>query len=207
MINLSNEKNPEIILSINGEKINFSSVDFKLPEEVLQLLFEINEGKRALSSTSQSLSFDELIKDKDLPKLKNKPQEKDKTVIVIDTESFKEKEENESAFGVELGKTTRKEVKQIMSEYVEPVLGDNKKDLKYEQIGVSFHFSNKDIVNEINIFNPEWKTLKGLKINDTLDTAIKLYGQPKMRSPKWLLWKDISVFVEDNLIKSIRLQK
>lgn len=206
MFNVLNGKNPEIVLNIEGRKYNVSSdnliSDFNLPEEVLQLILEINEGKRLVSLTSKSLNLSELIKDDEHKQI-------NKTVIVIDPNKYQEehREKKDSIYGIELGAITRNEIIKAMKDFNDLSVGENRKDLKYKDAGVSFHFSGNDILSEINIFNPEWQTLKGLKIGDSLNKAIELYGQPRMKSPKWSMWENLSVFIEDGLIKSIRLQK
>lgn len=206
-MSILNNNNSEFILSINGEKVNFSSKDYRLPLEVLQLIFEINENKRIISSTTQSLTLEELTKGENIPKNIINSKSKKDNILGINNESHKNKDDDDIAFGVEVGKTTKKEVKQIMDKYVKADNFVNSRELKYEDIGVTFYFSNKDIVNEINIFNQSWSTKKGLKIGDKFERAVELYGQPTMNSPKWSRWRNLSIFIEDGIIRSIRLQK
>src|SRR5690606_35686664 len=79
----------------------------------------------------------------------------------------------------------------------------------YTDVGLSFYFDENDILNEIEV-DEKYKrqTTKGLKINDGLEKAIKLYGAPRMKSAKGAIWNTFSVLMADkhNEIRLIRLK-
>ena len=79
----------------------------------------------------------------------------------------------------------------------------------YTDIGLSFYFDENDIINEIEIDEKYKKsTTKGLKINDSLERAIELYGNPRMKSAKGAIWSNFSILMRDRSdeIKLIRLK-
>jgi hypothetical protein len=50
-------------------------------------------------------------------------------------------------------------------------------------------------------------TSKGLKIGDSVEKAIELYGAPRMKTPKGAIWPSFGVFCKHEHICTIRLQK
>ncbi len=64
-------------------------------------------------------------------------------------------------------------------------------------------------INEIEIDEKYRKaTTKGLKINDSLEKTIELYGPPRMKSAKGAIWNRFSILMRDrvNEIMLIRLK-
>ncbi len=79
----------------------------------------------------------------------------------------------------------------------------------YTDIGLTFYFNENDLINEIEI-DEKYKgsTNKGLKINDPLEMALEIYGNPRMKSAKGAIWSNFSILMRDrtNEIMLIRLK-
>ncbi len=80
--------------------------------------------------------------------------------------------------------------------------------LTYDDISITIYFDDENVVNQLE-FGKSFRgnTSKGLKIGDTIENAIALYGNPTMKSPKGAFWKNLKVFCSDGYITSIKLQK
>jgi len=78
----------------------------------------------------------------------------------------------------------------------------------YEDISFIVFFDDDNVVVELN-FGQDYKgaTEKGLHVGDTIDKAIEIYGQPRMKSPRGAIWDKFGVFSKNNIIVSIRIQK
>lgn len=79
----------------------------------------------------------------------------------------------------------------------------------FTDIGLTFYFDNNDIIDEIEIDeNYKKPTRRGLKINDTFERVVELYGKPKMKSEKAAIWSTFSILMryKINEIMLIRLK-
>ncbi|MFN8674026.1 MAG: hypothetical protein U0457_18345 [Candidatus Sericytochromatia bacterium] len=79
----------------------------------------------------------------------------------------------------------------------------------YTDVGINFFFNEEDTIVEIE-FTEKYreKTTKGLKLGDTIEKAIELYGAPRMKSAKGAIWNRFSIVLHDksNEIKFIRVK-
>ena len=114
------------------------------------------------------------------------------------------------AFGIIVGKTKKNEVVELMKAYSKVNFEANDSSLMftYEDISFIVFFDDDNTVVELN-FAQDYKgsTEKGLRVGDTIDKAIEIYGQPRMKSPRGAIWDKFGVFSKNNLIVSIRIQK
>lgn len=81
----------------------------------------------------------------------------------------------------------------------------------YTDIGLTFYFdeNENDTIYEIEVDEKYRRTTTmGLKINDSLERAIELYGPPRMKSAKGAIWNRFSILMRDrvNEIMLIRLK-
>ncbi|MFN8576855.1 MAG: hypothetical protein U0354_08345 [Candidatus Sericytochromatia bacterium] len=112
------------------------------------------------------------------------------------------------AFGIIIGKSNKIDVNKIMKDIskIEYQDDDNELIAFYNDIHVTVLFNDDMIVREIQFGNKyRGATTKGLRSGDHIDSAIELYGQPKMKSVRGALWPKFGVFCENNFITSIRL--
>src|SRR5690606_7668781 len=113
------------------------------------------------------------------------------------------------ALGAITGKSSKQEVTEIMKEFSRASFSPtaDELDLFFNDISVTVFFNDENIVREIQ-FGLDYmgSTKKGLKIGDSLDKAIDLYGQPRMKSPRGAIWNKFGVFCQNNMITCIRLQ-
>ena len=110
-----------------------------------------------------------------------------------------------------LGITTIEVVRKIMSEFSKSngEIKYSKNILSFEDISLNILFDVNKKAKEINfgILYPG-ATSKGLKIGDSIDKAIDLYGEPQYKSKKSAIWNIFAVFNEsDHKISTIRLKK
>jgi hypothetical protein len=114
------------------------------------------------------------------------------------------------ALGIVVGQSTKTEVCRIMKKYSEVCFGLTDPTLihYYNDISLFVFFDENNIVQELKFVNHyKGMTSKGLMIGDTIDEAIAIYGQPKMKSPKGAVWDKFAVFCDQDIITSIRICK
>lgn len=118
-------------------------------------------------------------------------------------------DEQKGIFELEINKSTKQDVSKAMSmhcTYIEYEL--TKKVFRYDEVGISFSFDDKDIVHEIYFSYPfKGCTTKGLKIDDSIDKAIQIYGHPKVKTPSAATWDNLSVFLNEGIITTIKLRE
>ena len=111
-------------------------------------------------------------------------------------------------FGLQVSTSNKEDVIKTMKEKSSITIEDitlNK--FVYDDIGIVFHFNKNAFIDSITIIFPSKEaTVKGLKIDDNMDKAIELYGHPSMRTTSAARWKNLSVFLNDNVITSLRLK-
>jgi len=77
----------------------------------------------------------------------------------------------------------------------------------FTDIDIAFYFDENGIIDEIEIGEKyKHSTTKGLKIGDTLEKAIEIYGNPRMKSAKGAIWNRFSVLMDAKEIRLIRLK-
>ncbi|MBC7473059.1 MAG: hypothetical protein H7263_02115 [Candidatus Sericytochromatia bacterium] len=125
-------------------------------------------------------------------------------------DKFNINETTKTVFGITVGKTKRKDVYKIIKGKIKEHNNYMQNDLfqSFDEIGVAFYFSAlNDTVEEIILSSKfEGTTTKGLKINYSMDKAIELHGQPKIRSQVIAFWANFSVFIKDETITSIKIR-
>lgn len=113
------------------------------------------------------------------------------------------------ALGIVVGNTTKEEVFAIMKKYskISFALNDSIPIHYYSDIFLYVFYDDEGIVQELKFVNDyKGKTSKGLKLGDSIEKAIEIYNQPKMKSPKGAVWDRFAVFCDYNIINSIRIQ-
>jgi len=115
--------------------------------------------------------------------------------------------ETGQVMGIHLGKTLKDQAVQLLEKYSVEV-SVSPKMILVKELTLSIFFED-DCATEINIGSLyPGETSKGLKIGNTVDKAVTLYGPPKLSSNKGVLWESISVFSQDGAsINSIRLSQ
>ncbi|GIW23253.1 MAG: hypothetical protein KatS3mg068_2260 [Candidatus Sericytochromatia bacterium] len=115
-------------------------------------------------------------------------------------------EEEKTLLGLKIGKTKKSDVLKIINSKDLSTINQKSKIWKFNDIGITLYFSTWDLLEEIIVNSPfQGKTLKGLSIGDSIEKAIKLYGEPKIKSLVSAFWKDLSVFIKDDIIVSIKI--
>lgn len=119
--------------------------------------------------------------------------------------------ENSSVLDLFLNKSTKQDVINTLKTLSKVDYTQNIQEpiFYYTDIGLTFYFDENDLLNEIEV-DEKYKrsTTLGLKVNDTLDKAIELYGPPRMKSAKGGIWNKFSIIMRDrsNEIMIIRLK-
>jgi len=111
-------------------------------------------------------------------------------------------------FGCQIGSSKKREVIELMQQFSKVEITNLSQSVySFDDLGVSFYFTESGILQEITISYPfEGQTLKGLKIEDSVERAIELYGNPKMRTGSGAIWPRLAVFLTDDIIITIRLK-
>lgn len=109
-------------------------------------------------------------------------------------------------WNIKINETSRENVIKIMKSYstVKAEKFKNSDFIIYSDVSITVLFDENQIVKEIEL-NEEFKGVsqEDLKIGDTCDNAIKLYGSPKSDDGRFLIWDDFKIFYWNNKINSI----
>ena len=107
---------------------------------------------------------------------------------------------------IKINETSRENVIKIMQSYstVKAEKFINSDFIIYSDVSITVLFDKNQLVKEVEL-NEEFKGIsqEGLKIGDTCDKAIKLYGSPKADDGRFLIWNDFKIFYWNNKINSI----
>jgi len=115
-------------------------------------------------------------------------------------------ENKKTVYGLEIGKTKKEDILKVLKSNDLVKINKNSKIWKLTDLGLTLYFSNWDILEEIIISSPfKGKTLKGLCIGDSIEKAIKLYGEPKIKSLVSAFWNNFSIFIKDDIIVGIKI--
>ncbi|MBC7474800.1 MAG: response regulator [Candidatus Sericytochromatia bacterium] len=114
------------------------------------------------------------------------------------------------ALEITLNKSDRKYVLEVMKKYSQENVDNQLKNhiITYNDISVTIIFNEHNIVEEIS-FGQNYKgsTNCGVKIGDTIDKTLKVYGKPKIATMRGYVWENISFFINVyNVIETIRLR-
>lgn len=119
--------------------------------------------------------------------------------------------ENSTVIGLTVNKSTKNDVINEMKSMSKIDYNNNFQEaiFYYTDAGITFFFDENDVISEVE-FDSKYKktTSKDLKIGDTLEKAIEIYGPPRMKSAKGAIWNRFSILMEDrqNAIRLIRLK-
>ena len=112
--------------------------------------------------------------------------------------------------GIIIGSTNKTQAIDILSQYSSYKYDSETAEniISYDDISITVYFDEENIVNQLE-FGKSFRgnTSKGLKIGDTVENAIALYGPPTMKSPKGAFWKNLKVFCSAGYITSIKIQR
>jgi CheY-like chemotaxis protein len=113
------------------------------------------------------------------------------------------------ALGIIIGETKKSEVMNIMIDYSKKNNTANQYDrmLFYDDISLIILFDSDDTVEEMR-FGVDYKgsTSKGIRINDMIDKAMKIYEPPKACTLKGAIWDNFAIFcAADRIITTIKI--
>lgn len=103
----------------------------------------------------------------------------------------------------------RKYVINFMKDYSNIKQFDNKLNyIDYDDIGIKLFFNEKDVLSEIEVSSPfKGKTINELRLGDSVEKAISIYGHPQSSDANHLMWGKLKALVKDYIITSINLKK
>lgn len=110
--------------------------------------------------------------------------------------------------GNKIGVSTKKDVldslKKINMANINHEENEDSERIHCVDLGVTFDFYDNNILKNI-LFSTKfaYSTSKGLKIDDSINKAIKIYGKPKMRTSSAAVWKNQTIFIIENKVYSI----
>lgn len=148
------------------------------------------------------------------PKFLEKIIEKNEAIAILNKETNPIRRlciyESGVALGIVLGKTGKDEVIMEMVKYsnVSASLQRENQIFIFDDISVMIIFNEDGIADEINFGRfYKGKTSLGIGIGDTIISAIKIYGKPKICTIKGAVWENIAFFSQNgSVISSIRLR-
>lgn len=205
----------KVIVSINGSKSEheLNNLNINMPSEVSNLLalMQSNELISKVSTTSMDLKaiIEDSIPSSTTAIVRQKPRELsllDKNKEINPSKKYSIDEEMGIAMGVIVGLTKKSQINEIMK-YFSSITPDKDESFYfYGDLTLSVFFDTDDTVSEMK-FGKDYKgsTNKGLSIGDSVQKAIELYGQPKLKSLKGAIWNKFAIFCEMDYITSIRI--
>lgn len=185
--------NPEKPLPINTSKLGsvFSKVNKPdLPKLVPNVVNSNEVPKNKNINVSTTIEYS----DKEKSELKNLFEINEDTGVFLD---------------ITLNITKKEDAINILNQHSKSKYLTSTIDsvLFYEDRGVNLYLEN-NVVKEFEFKgNFDGSTSKGLKLGDTIEQAIKLYGKPTIMTNKGAVWRNIKVFLDKNLVNSIKIQK
>jgi hypothetical protein len=218
-------------MEVSSNDQTIDKISSHLPPDVAALLSNIqnagavNIAKTAdqinISKTSPSLNLKDLINGilnknqamvRSVPEVVQRAQEQQKALEEIRTNPEKRLTIYECgvALGIILNTSTKQQVADIMKEFSRINFAPEQTDLMffYSDISVTVFFNDDNLVTELQFGdNYRGETTKGLKIGDSVEKAVQLYGPPRMKTPKGAIWQSFGVFCQYDQICTIRLQK
>ena len=231
----SDKDNKDLIVSVSGKKVTvnpemeaLNQLVGNLPSDAAELLARMQAATahidiKNISNTSPGLKIEvqkEIAKEEITSQslVRAVPEELKMVIeqkrIIDDTLNSQDQKvrmmihESGIALGLVIGKTTKKEVSEIIKNFSKIVCDDSDNDVMffYSDIGLTVFYNDEMVVREMQ-FGTTYKgnTSKGLRVGDSIETAVEIYGQPRMKSPKGAIWTKFGVFCQNNMITSIRL--
>lgn len=214
--------NNKVIISINGSKSeqDMTNLTLNIPSEAAALLSLMQSQMPVAKVSDTFLDLNNVIQEnttsalvrqqpKELAEINKKRQLAE--LIKTETNSIKKyaiDEELGIALGVIVGITKKTQIAEIMKLFSKFAPDNNESLYFYNDLSLSIFFDNNDIVSEMKFGNLyKGKTNLNLSIGDSVEKAIELYGQPKLKSLKGAIWNKFAIFCDKNIITSIRIQR
>jgi hypothetical protein len=189
---------------------------FSMSAEMLAKL-NLSQGTDSLMKFNPDSGFtmpDEMLEQLNLPK-------SEKAIDITTTNEYTLEEKNsliksfsiheEGIFlGIIIGITSKEEVIKTMEEYSSIKFNINivGSALFYDDISVNFYFDQCDLVSELDFGNNfRGATTKGLRMGDSLEKAIEIYGAPRMKTSIGAIWDNMKIFSDNFSITGIRIRK
>lgn len=112
--------------------------------------------------------------------------------------------------GITLGVSKKDEVIQLMKNFSK-INAESQRDnqmMIFDDLSMTVLFNENGVAEEINLAKLyKGRTNLGISIGDTIQSAIAVYGKPKICTVKGAVWDNIAFFSQDNeIISSIRLR-
>lgn len=178
-----------------------STAETSLPPEAMALMHQMMSNQKVVENPDAGSNLIRKRPDY-IEKAIKDAESRDRLLIDI---------ENYSILDLSVGKSSKSDVMETIKTLSKINYQKNIQEsiFYYTDIGLTFYFDENEIINEIEIDEKYKKsTTKGLKINDKLERAIELYGNPRMKSAKGAIWSNFSILMRDRSdeIKLIRLK-
>jgi len=198
----SNDTLPMDGLTLVGQLEESSKMAKEQKKILSDLPAEARELMKQLVATQESMAMIKIVPKEIEEALNRKKRMLPENPLLIDVE-------NSTLFGLFLNESTLGNVLETLKNYSSISYEKNKSEAihYYMDIGVNIFFNQDNFISEIEI-REKYKhpTTKGLKVGDTLEKAIELYGNPRMKSAKGAIWNRFSVIFDDKKISVIRLK-
>ncbi len=111
--------------------------------------------------------------------------------------------------GIILGRSTKKDVVRIIKDFSSCIIKENDPSLifSYYDVSLTVVFNKYNMVNEITLDNGfVGQTSKGLRIGDTIEKAVQIYGKPDSKSSMHLKWDKLVIYTLENIVTHLRLK-
>jgi hypothetical protein len=115
----------------------------------------------------------------------------------------------ESTKSIIVGGHNRSHVFQFMKDYSSSIdIYTTGSNLDYKDIDITVYFDDSDIVTSIS-FGSDFigSTVKGLKIGDSVEAAIKIYGEPDIKNAELCSWNKFKIYFRNNKIISFKIHR
>jgi len=110
--------------------------------------------------------------------------------------------------GIFIGKTDKNKAMEILEEFSDCRFPRDEKveTYLYEDLSLEISFDENNIVKEI-VLGSHYKgqTSKVLRIGDTVETVLKIYGEPSIKGKDLFAWNTFSVCFENDLVSKIKI--
>lgn len=111
--------------------------------------------------------------------------------------------------GIVIGQSKKDEITEKLNKYnvYYNMMKSSDTNLIYDDVGISINLNEQGTVEEMS-FNNIFKgtTKKGLKIGDTIDKAVEIYGDPEFMNQNCAVWSKISILTDlDSKVNTITI--
>lgn len=214
--------NKSFIITQSGKlNLNQDKQVFKLSETMIQELSPTRQAVEVKGASTynkeikqdfvkmKALTFISKISTKISPKAKKLNSFLvEENNLEQEQEQIKSEKDKYVLWGLKIGETTKKEALEILKKYSKEKTDyyKNKDFIIYSDLSITIHFDENNILKELELnefFNGE--TEQGLKIGNSIEKAIKMYGQPLESDDKSIAWKNFKVSYISGKIFSINI--